>query len=134
MPSPAVSAFRWKHSMPFARSMPQTMSASISFPTIVSVTVPTSRSSSGRDRCAVLALQVREVRLRVDRRSHRPPQRLLRRVLATVSVDVLPEPLAQRRELTSFDLLLELAEILRGLLPELHRHDGAEQVGREVAD
>src|SRR5581483_6710128 len=40
----------------------------------------------------------------------------------------------ERCELAALDLVLEVTEILRRLLPDLHRHHGAEQVGREVAD
>ena len=46
---------------------------------------------------AVLPLQVREVRLRVDRRADGSSQRLLRRVLAPARVHVLAEPVAERR-------------------------------------
>ena len=40
-----------------------------------------------------------------------PAQRLLRRELAAEGVDVLAEPVAQWRELSAADLLLELGDV-----------------------
>src|SRR5689334_15195665 len=89
---------------------------------------------SGCDTRAVLCAQVCEVRLRVDRRPSRPPERFLRRELAPQAVDMLAEPLAHGGELTALDLLLEVRHVLEHLLPDLYGHDRAEQVRREVAD
>src|SRR6266571_1418071 len=88
----------------------------------------------GRDAGAVLLAQVREVRLRIKRRAGGAPQRFLRRELAPVAVHVLAEPVAQRRELTPFDLLLQVRNVVEKLLPNLHRHHCSKQVRREVAD
>src|SRR4051794_41060766 len=49
-------------------------------------------------RAQILALQIREIRLRVDRRADRAAQQLLRRVLAAAPVHVLLQPAAQRAE------------------------------------
>src|SRR6266550_5741662 len=85
-------------------------------------------------RRAELLLQIGEVCLGVDRRAGRASQQLLRRVFAALRVDVQAEPLAKRRELTPLDLLLEIAELLGRLLPDLHGHHGAEEIRGEVAD
>ena len=61
-------------------------------------------------------------------------QRLLRHVLAPVGVHVHAEPLPERGELAALDLLLEIRHGLERLLPDLHRHHGAEEVRREVAE
>src|SRR5882757_3714162 len=53
---------------------------------------PTRSSGDRRDE---LPLQVREVRVRVDRRAGGSSQQLLRRILPTLRMDVLGEPLAQ---------------------------------------
>src|SRR5436309_1595159 len=90
--------------------------------------------SSDRDGRAELLLEIREVRLGVDRRAGRTSQQLLWRVFAALRVDVQAEPLAQRRELAPLDLLLEVAELLGRLLPDLYGHHGAEEIRREVAD
>src|SRR2546421_616925 len=73
-------------------------------------------------------------RLRVERRAGGAPERLLGRELASVAMHVLAEPVTQRRELTSLDLLLEVGDVVEHLLPDLHRHHRAEQIRREVAD
>src|SRR6266566_4036145 len=90
--------------------------------------------SSDRDRRAELLLQIRKVRLGVDRRAGRASQQLLGRVFAALRVDVQAEPLAQRGELAPLDLLFEVTELLGSLLPDLHGHHGAEEVCGEVAD
>src|SRR6478736_3838924 len=90
--------------------------------------------SSDRDGGAELLLEVREIRLRVDRRAGRPPQQLLGRVLAALGVDVRAEPVAERRELAAPDLPFEIAELVGRLLPDLDGHHRAEEVRREVAD
>src|SRR5438876_10844619 len=49
-------------------------------------------------------------------------------------MNVLAEPVAQRRELAPLDLLLEVGAVVEELLPDLYRHDRPEQIRREVAD
>src|SRR5690242_11119337 len=49
-------------------------------------------------------------------------------------MDVLTEPLAQRRELAAADLILEVRDVTAGRLPDLSRCDGSDQIGREVPD
>src|SRR5213079_2394571 len=66
----------------------------------------TLRSDAG----AVLRLEVREVRLRVDLRAGRAPERLLRRELPAEPVHVLAEPVAQRGELAAPDGVFELRQ------------------------
>ena len=49
-------------------------------------------------------------------------------------VDVLAQPLAERRELADGDALLEVADVAQRRLPELARDHVAERVGGEVAE
>src|SRR5436190_15463192 len=58
---------------------------------------------------AELALQVREVRPRIDRRAGRVAKQLLRDPPASLRVDLLAQPVAQRPELAALDLLVESA-------------------------
>ena len=60
----------------------------------------------------MLLAQVREVRLGVDARADRALERLLRRELPAVLVDVLAEPLAERRELAALERVVEVRQVL----------------------
>src|SRR5213592_3697945 len=86
----------------------------------------------GSDARAVLGAEIREVRLRVDPVPGRTLERLLRRELPAVRMHVLAEPAAQRAELPALDLVFEIWNVLERFLPDLHRHDSPQQVGREV--
>src|SRR2546423_3464752 len=83
---------------------------------------------------AELPLQVANVRLRVDLRAGRAHERLARRELAPVPVEVLAQPLAQVGEVAALDARVEVAEVGARLLPDLDGHDVPERVRREVAE
>src|SRR5262249_22601994 len=65
----------------------------------------------------VLAVQVGEEGLCIDRGSDGTPERLLRGELATVGVYVLAEPFAQCREVAALDPVGEVSELIRGFFP-----------------
>src|SRR5579884_922316 len=84
---------------------------------------------------ADLVAEVTHVGLGVDpRRAGRALERLRRRELAAVAVQVLAQPLPQRSELAALELALEPGEVGGDPLPELHRDQVAERVRREVAE
>src|SRR5581483_961149 len=71
---------------------------------------------------ADLVAEVTHVGLGVDpRRAGRALERLRRRELAAVAVQVLAQPLPQRSELAALELALEPGEVGGDPLPELHR-------------
>ena len=61
-------------------------------------------------------------------------QQLARRELAAVAVDVLAQPVAQRRELAAAELRLDLGQVGAGARPQLGGDQVPERVGREVAE
>src|SRR5437764_10558422 len=83
---------------------------------------------------AELGAQIPEQRLRVETAADRPLEELRRHVLAAVTVDVPPEPLAQVPELAGPDPIVEVGELAPDPVPELSRDDVAERVCGEVAD
>src|SRR5687768_17392036 len=94
-----------------------------------------SRGNHGVPQCslgggcgAVLLAQICEVGLGVDPRAGRALERLLRHELPAVAVDVLAEPLAERRELAALELVVEVREILLDALPDLNAHHVAERI------
>src|SRR5262245_26326027 len=122
-PSPSRSAW--------TRSVRPSTSSLRSSPLTTSVTW---LSDTGGQRCELVA-QVREVRLRVDRR--RPGDaldRLLGRELAAEGVEVVAEPGGELAELSGFHLSVEIRDRLPDGSPDLERDDVAERVRREVAD
>ena len=89
--------------------------------------VPAARGSGrarsrdgGAEQVAELPLEIAEVRRRVHLRAGGALEQLLRRERAAVPVHVLAEPVAERHELAALELLVEVAEIRLGALPELH--------------
>src|SRR3954452_11651491 len=61
-------------------------------------------------------------------------QRLARRVLPAVVVQVLAEPVAERAELAPLEAVVEVRQGGDDLLPDLGGDQVAERIGREVAD
>ena len=84
-----------------------------------------SRDGQAVDR-ADLRAQVAHVRLRVDRlRADRALERLGRRELAAVAVQVLAQPLAQRAELAALELLVRGRGCRRGSAPRAAPRSGS---------
>src|SRR5215204_6420827 len=81
-----------------------------------------------------LRVQVPEIRIRVEIRAGDASQELPRRVSAAVPVDVLAEPFSERRELSPGELLVQVAQIFPGTVPDLNGDDVAELVRREVPE
>src|SRR3989442_5578742 len=81
-----------------------------------------------------LRVEIPEIGPGIELRAGDAPQQIAGRVLAAVAVDVLPQPFAQRRELATRKMALEVAELGDRTLPDLHGDDVAELVGREVAE
>src|SRR5436190_3141614 len=82
-----------------------------------------------------LRAQVEKVRHGVDlRRPDRTLERLRRCELAAVAVQVLAEPVPERREVALLERVVEVRQVGRDPLPDLRRDQVAERVGREVAD
>src|SRR5438874_1827661 len=92
---------------------------------------PARSRDRGAHEVAELALEIAQVRGGIHARAGRALEQLLRRERAAVRVHVLAEPLAQRHELTALELLVEIAEVCRRTVPELHGDDVPERVGRE---
>src|SRR4051794_31997268 len=95
--------------------------------------------SSNRRRDSVdrrkLLAQIAHVRRRVDlRRADDTLERLARRVLAAVAVQVLAEPVAQGCELALLEAVVDVRQLREHALPDLRRDQVAERVRREVAD
>src|SRR5436305_1152801 len=91
-------------------------------------------ADGGAEQLFQLALEVPEVWLRIHGRADGAPEELLRLVHPAVPVDVLAEPLGERRELAPLELIVEAAEVGLRALPQLNRDDVPERVRREVAD
>src|SRR5689334_6786976 len=66
-----------------------------------------------------LALQVVEIRLRIDCSSHRALERLDGRELASVAMHVLAQPFANLAEFAACDLTVHVVDVLAQLLPDL---------------
>src|SRR3954469_17703805 len=84
---------------------------------------------------ADLRAQVAHVRLGVDlARPDRALERLRRRELAAVAVQMLAQPLAQRAELALLKPLVQVRDVGKNPCQELRRDQVPERVGREVAE
>src|SRR5215211_6474474 len=84
---------------------------------------------------AELRAQVAHVGLGVDlRRARDALERLERRELAAVTVQVVSQPLAQRPELALLELVVQVGEVGDDALPDLRGDQVPEGVRREVAD
>ena len=85
---------------------------------------PADRASRGRHpgrrERRVLVREVAEVRLGVDRPARDPVDRLPRRELAAVPVQVLAQPLVDLAERAALDLLVGIREVGEQPLPDLH--------------
>src|SRR5438445_13870792 len=81
-----------------------------------------------------LRAQVRKVRLCIERAAHRTREQLRRLERAAPPVHVLPQPSAQRAELATFELLVEVGQIGCCALPKLYGDDIPERVGGEIAE
>src|SRR5579875_1030430 len=82
-----------------------------------------------------LLAEVTHVGLRVDRPGADDQlERLARRELAAVAVEVLSKPVAERAELAALEVVVEARDVREHALPDLGRDQVAERVGREVAD
>src|SRR5438477_8758108 len=95
------------------------------------------RAGGGRqsyDLGCQLLPQVPDVRLGIDAAAGDTLDRLLRRELRTQAVEVLAEPLPEVVELAALEALVQIAEILERAFPDLHGHDIAERIRREVAE
>src|SRR6266404_4394464 len=86
------------------------------------------------DRGELLA-QVADVRRRVDLgRAADAIERLARRELAAVPMQVLAQPVAERRELALLEAVVEIGKVVDDTFPDLRRDQVPERVRREVAN